>query len=80
MTTYRSIALALLDAEESPSRFTKLREGLSEVNPDSLMELVTVMVATLAVRGEITPRTIYESLFASCPSDESWSEIIEGMG
>lgn len=77
MNAFRDTALALLNAEEQSSQAQALREGLLEVHPKFLVDLVTVTVGVLAFQGDVTPRTIYDQLFAGCPSDSDWQAMVE---
>ena len=79
MTAFRDTALTLLEAEEARNQARVLREGLIEkgVNSRFLIDFVTVVVGVLAFEAETTPRTVYDELFAGCPSDEDWRAMTD---
>lgn len=77
MTPFRDTALALLEAESRKNQAQALREGLLEVPPNFLVDFVTVIVGVLAFNGDSSPRTIYDGLFAGCPSDEDWERMCD---
>lgn len=79
MTSFRDTALALLEAEEAGNQAQTLREALMEkhVHPKFLVDFVTIIVGVLAFDAETTPRTVYDQLFAGCPSDDDWRQMVE---
>lgn len=85
MATYRTLALALLDADEADSDEAAIRgiyttvlaktEGEEAVG--DLTQLMTVLLALTAKLGEYTPRHIAELLFNEAPSDEEWTRLVD---
>lgn len=76
--SYRQIAHAFLEADDSPDFITTLSDECLEVEePRALIEAVTAIVSTLAFRAEESPRTVFEAFFSQAPSDELWEKISE---
>ena len=74
---FREVALALLDAEEDSVQTAALRRGMMHTSPQFLLDLISVTVGTIAFRAEESPRSIYEMLFSTCPTDEEWRSMFE---
>lgn len=85
MDTYRTLALALLDADEADSPEAAIRgiytavlaETEGEEAVGELTQLMTVLLALTARLGEYTPRYIAELLFNEAPSDEEWTRLVD---
>lgn len=78
-SNFRDVALALLDAEGKRDQTGILRSAFLEptMHPQFLLDLVQIAVAALAFRTKQTPRSVVETLFAGCPTDDLWRNQIE---
>ena len=73
---FRPVALALLDAEEIPVTGA-LRDDLIKLDASTVGEVLVECCVAIAYLGEITPRTVYDRLYALAPSDDEWEVILD---